>query len=98
MAAPRALLHLPIYGAACTGLYAGSLALMAMLQAQHNAAVVLDESALIDAVTPDLYQRVDKHPPKRKASERVDRVLLHPFGGFAVFLVLMLIVFQALFS
>ena len=51
MAAPRALLHLPVYGAACTGLYAGSLALMAMFQAQHNAAVVLDESPLMDAVT-----------------------------------------------
>jgi ferrous iron transport protein B len=60
--------------------------------------IVLARYALIDAVIPDLYTRVERHPPKRKASERVDRVLLHPFGGFAVFLLLMLIVFQALFS
>lgn len=51
MAGPRPLLHLPAYAAACTGLYAGSLALMTMLQAQHNAAVVLDQAPLIDAVT-----------------------------------------------
>lgn len=51
MAGPRPLLHLPVYAAACTGLYAGSLALMTMLQAQHNAVVVLDQTQLIDAVS-----------------------------------------------
>ena len=50
MAGPRPLLHLPVYAAACTGLYAGSLALMTMLQAEHNAAVALDQTPLIDAV------------------------------------------------
>jgi ferrous iron transport protein B len=34
----------------------------------------------------------------RKASERIDRVLLHPVWGFAVFVTLMLTVFQSLFS
>jgi ferrous iron transport protein B len=60
--------------------------------------IVAARYALIDAAIPELYARVDRHPPKRKASERVDRLLLHPVGGFAIFLCLMLIVFQALFS
>jgi hypothetical protein len=51
MAGTRPLLHLPVYAAACTGLYAGSLALMTMLQAQHNAGVVLDQTPLMDAVS-----------------------------------------------
>ena len=54
--------------------------------------------AFIDASLERLYARVERHPPKRKSSERVDRVLLHPVAGFAVFFLLMLIVFQALFS
>lgn len=54
--------------------------------------------AFIDRALPSLYARLEHHPPKRKASERVDRVLLHPVWGFALFLALMLIVFQALFS
>ena len=51
MAAPRLLLQLPIYAAGCTGLYAGSLALVTMLQAQHNASVALEQTPLIDAVS-----------------------------------------------
>jgi hypothetical protein len=51
MAAPRPLLHLPIYAAACTGLYAGSLALVTMLQAEHDASVTRDEAPLLDAVS-----------------------------------------------
>jgi ferrous iron transport protein B len=54
--------------------------------------------ACIDARLPDLYARVDAHPPKRKLSERVDRVLLHPVLGFVCFVAVMLVVFQALFS
>ncbi|HEX6271654.1 MAG TPA: ferrous iron transport protein B [Polyangiaceae bacterium] len=60
--------------------------------------IVAARYALIDAAIPELYAKLERHPPKRKASERVDRLLLHPFGGFAIFLCLMLIVFQALFS
>jgi ferrous iron transport protein B len=52
----------------------------------------------IDDALPRLYARVERHPPKQKFSERIDRVLLHPVAGFAVFLTLMLIVFQALFT
>jgi ferrous iron transport protein B len=54
--------------------------------------------AFIDKALPSLYARMERHPPKRKGSERVDRLLLHPVWGFALFLGLMLIVFQALFS
>lgn len=50
MATPRPLLHLPIYAAACTGLYAGSLAMVTMLQAEHNAVVELDQSPLVNAI------------------------------------------------
>ena len=60
--------------------------------------IVAARYAFIDAAIPNIYERLERHPPKRKASERVDRVLLHPVGGFGIFLVLMLIVFQALFS
>ncbi|HSU38335.1 MAG TPA: ferrous iron transport protein B, partial [Polyangiaceae bacterium] len=54
--------------------------------------------ACIDAALESLYARLERHPPKRASSERVDRVLLHPIAGFAIFLGLMLVVFQALFS
>jgi len=54
--------------------------------------------AVIDGALERLYARVDRHPPKRASSERVDRILLHPVWGFAIFLGLMVVVFQALFS
>jgi ferrous iron transport protein B len=52
----------------------------------------------LDAHVSSFYDQLETHPPKRRASERVDRVLLHPVLGFASFLLIMLIVFQALFS
>ena len=60
--------------------------------------VIATRYALIDAELPKLYARLETHPKKRKASERVDRVLLHPVFGFAIFIALMLIMFQSLFS
>ena len=60
--------------------------------------VIATRYALIDAALPKLFPRADAHPPKRKASERVDRVLLHPVFGFVIFVGLMLIMFQSLFS
>ncbi len=60
--------------------------------------VIATRYAVIDSAIPKLYARLDAHPPKRKASERVDRVLLHPVFGFAIFIGLMLIMFQSLFS
>ncbi|HYP91122.1 MAG TPA: ferrous iron transport protein B, partial [Polyangiaceae bacterium] len=52
----------------------------------------------IDEHLPELYRRLDRHPQKRLLSERADRVLLHPVWGFALFVAVMLIVFQSLFS
>jgi ferrous iron transport protein B len=54
--------------------------------------------ACIDAALEGLYARVERHPPKRRSSERVDRLLLHPIAGFAIFFGFMLVLFQALFS
>jgi len=60
--------------------------------------VIATRYAVIDAEIPKLHPRLEAHPPKRKTSERVDRVLLHPVFGFVIFVGLMLIMFQALFS
>ena len=60
--------------------------------------VIATRYALIDAELPKLYPRLESHPKKRKTSERVDRVLLHPVFGFAIFIGLMLLMFQSLFS
>jgi ferrous iron transport protein B len=54
--------------------------------------------AFLDRSLPALFRRVESHPPKRKTSERIDRVLLHPVLGFVAFVAVMLIVFLALFS
>jgi ferrous iron transport protein B len=51
----------------------------------------------IDAIVPKVSSG-QAHPPKGKRSERIDRVLLHPFIGFAIFASVMLLLFQALFS
>jgi len=60
--------------------------------------VIATRYAFVDAALPKLYTRLDSHPKKRKASERVDHVLLHPIFGFAIFVGLMLLMFQSLFS
>ena len=54
--------------------------------------------AFIDERAKMLYERVERHPKKRKASEQVDKILLHPVLGFVAFFALMLVVFQTLFS
>jgi ferrous iron transport protein B len=51
----------------------------------------------IDAIVPKVSSG-QAHPPKGKRSERIDRILLHPFIGFAIFASVMLLLFQALFS
>ena len=60
--------------------------------------VIATRYARIDAELPKLYPRLEAHPKKRRTSERVDRVLLHPVFGFAIFIGLMLLMFQSLFS
>ncbi len=60
--------------------------------------VIAARYAFIDEHLPALYRRFDRHPQKRRLSERADRILLHPVWGFALFLLVMLVVFQSLFS
>jgi ferrous iron transport protein B len=60
--------------------------------------VITARYAFIDEHLPELYRRLDRHPRKRRLSERADRVLLHPVWGFALFMLVMLVVFQSLFS
>jgi ferrous iron transport protein B len=60
--------------------------------------VIAARYAFIDEHLPKLYRRLERHPKKRQLSERADRVLLHPVWGFALFVTVMLVVFQSLFS
>ena len=76
-----------------------SLAVRARAEARDiDQEVIATRYAFIDAEIPKLHPRLEAHPPKRKTSERVDRVLLHPVFGFVIFVGLMLLVFQSLFS
>ncbi|HMA93996.1 MAG TPA: ferrous iron transport protein B, partial [Polyangiaceae bacterium] len=53
--------------------------------------------AYIDSLLPAVSSQ-NANPPKRPLSLRIDRVLLHPVAGFAVFASVMLLLFHALFS
>jgi ferrous iron transport protein B len=60
--------------------------------------VIATRYAFLDRHAPAMHARRDPHVPKRRASERLDRVFLHPVFGFAIFLAVMLVLFQSLFS
>jgi ferrous iron transport protein B len=60
--------------------------------------VIATRYAFLDRHAAELHAGRAAHPPKHPLSERIDRILLHPVYGFAAFLGLMLVVFQALFS
>jgi ferrous iron transport protein B len=60
--------------------------------------VIAARYAFLDEHTKGLFARPNEHPPKRRTSERIDRVLLHPLFGFVGFIASMLLLFQALFS
>ena len=60
--------------------------------------VIATRYAFLDRQAGMMHTRVDQHLRKREASERLDRVLLHPIWGFAVFMAVMLVLFQSLFS
>ncbi|HVJ15930.1 MAG TPA: ferrous iron transport protein B [Polyangiaceae bacterium] len=60
--------------------------------------IIAARYAFIDQKLPLLFDQPNPHPPKRKLSERADRVLLHPVSGLLAFVLLMFVVFQALFS
>jgi ferrous iron transport protein B len=60
--------------------------------------IIATRYAFLDARAPRMSERAERHPPKHKLSDRIDRVLLHPLAGFLIFILVMLVVFQALFS
>jgi ferrous iron transport protein B len=60
--------------------------------------VIATRYAFLDRNAAALHARLDQHVPKRQASERIDRVLLHPVFGFVIFLAVMMVLFQSLFS
>jgi len=60
--------------------------------------VIAARYAFLDAHAAALHARPDPNPRKHPLSERVDWLLLHPLLGLPVFLGLMLVVFQSLFS
>ena len=80
------------------GLRRATLALRARSQRDIDHEVVAARYAFIDEHLPSLYRRLERHPRKRQLSERADRILLHPVWGFALFVLVMLVLFQSLFS
>lgn len=80
------------------GLRRATLALRAASQRDLDQEVIAPRYAFIDEHLPELYRRHERHPRKRQLSERADRILLHPVWGFALFVLVMLVVFQSLFS
>ncbi|MDX2056086.1 MAG: ferrous iron transport protein B [Polyangiaceae bacterium] len=60
--------------------------------------IIVARYGFLDQHARSLYQNPEASTRGALASERVDRFLLHPVAGFAVFLLVMLLVFQALFS
>lgn len=54
--------------------------------------------AFLDAHAKSLFARGVTKPPERHLSERLDRILIHPVWGFAVFLSIMMVMFQSLFT
>jgi len=76
-------------------------ATLALRKASHrdlDHEVIAARYAFIDEHLPTLYRRLDRHPRKRALSERADRIVLHPVWGFGLFMLVMLVVFQSLFS
>jgi ferrous iron transport protein B len=54
--------------------------------------------AFLDQVAPSLYELGYQEKRAGRPSERIDRVLMHPVYGFAIFIVLMTVLFQSLFT
>jgi ferrous iron transport protein B len=69
------------------------------------AAIELGPEAIDDEVVRARWAWLDAHvqplikrPPDRTRTQRVDRILLHRVGGFAIFLAIMFLVFMSLFA
>lgn len=64
-----------------------------------DAEVVTARYRFLDEHVQPLTRSDDQSPSRsRTLTEKIDRVALHPVFGFAIFILLMLVVFQALFS
>lgn len=60
--------------------------------------IIATRYAFLDSHAARIYSQATPHPPKRAASARLDRFLLHPVFGFVAFVGIMLLVFLTLFS
>ncbi len=78
------------------GLRAAVLNHAADLKALDDAIIGARYTAL-DERSASLFEQAPK-PATLSTSDRIDRVLLHPVFGFAAFIAIMFVVFQALFS
>ena len=72
---------------------------------QAAARALAQHADLDEEIIQTRYTFLDRHlarlagaPAERSLSERLDKVLLHPVWGFAIFIALMMLVFQSLFS
>jgi len=61
-------------------------------------AVITARYALLDDLEPRFFGKVPDAHERLSATKRIDQVLLHPVFGFAIFIVLMLLMFQSLFA
>lgn len=60
--------------------------------------IIASRYAFLDERASSLFVRGTEARPSRPLSDRLDRILIHPVYGFAAFLLVMTILFQALFT
>lgn len=60
--------------------------------------VITTRYALLDELEPRFFGRANVNPTRLKVTQRLDQLVLHPLFGFAIFVVLMLLIFQSLFA
>jgi ferrous iron transport protein B len=60
--------------------------------------IIAARYAFLDAHGGDLYEHATATTRAMTLTERVDRVLIHPLLGFAIFVGIMLVLFQSLFT
>ncbi|MCA0234112.1 MAG: ferrous iron transport protein B [Bacteroidetes bacterium] len=63
-----------------------------------QAAETMHRYAVIDGLVKESVKTVAEFLVKPLWTRRLDKVLLHPFWGYAVFLVVLLVIFQAVFT
>jgi ferrous iron transport protein B len=60
--------------------------------------IILARYTFLDQRAPGLFATGAPRGERRRATERLDRILIHPVYGFAVFLAIMMVLFQSLFT